>query len=135
MKKVADDKTILDVEAWADVIEHAMFMLSPDIKLHVLSILAERINTPGPMFETAQEIIDKTNWTTLDRAQKLRALVIQIFYRRVTNNMSPEDGGKLLFGIQRYGTGSCSLLEYIHNNVRQESPLRDWKKFKVNFYT
>jgi hypothetical protein len=47
--------------------------------------------------------------------KRLKALVVQVFVRDIANNHSREEAADLLFGAQRYGTGSGCLGDYLEN--------------------
>lgn len=48
-------------------------------------------------------------------ALRLKALMIQVLVRDITNNHSKEDAAAILFAHQRYGHGSGCLLDYIED--------------------
>ena len=45
--------------------------------------------------------------------KRLKALVVQVFVRSITNSSSPKDAAAILFSPQPHGTGSGYLSDYL----------------------
>jgi hypothetical protein len=127
----ATDEDINDVEAWAGLIEDMLWRVPAELRENVLNLATERARGTeeraaknGRLWQSPADLEDWLKSPAVrSRGAKMRlkALLIQIFARDITNNHHPDDAAKLLFAHQRFGTGGCELLDYIDDLPRPEA--------------
>jgi hypothetical protein len=120
--KSATEKDIQNVEAWAEVVEDLLYLVPTDKRAAVLALATEkerqeqkkRDESGGLIIMNAAELANATfpHWNVIMR---LKALLIQVLVRNITNNHSKEDAAAILFAHQRYGNGSGYLLDYLED--------------------
>lgn len=129
----ATQEDINDVSAWAEIIGDVLCHVPDDLRENVLNLAVTRQQelkkreeeNGGILLYTAAEFLKDgwmnapgiRSWHTIMR---LKALLIQVFVRNITNNHSPDDAAELLFSRQRFGTGSGVLLDYIGDLPRED---------------
>jgi hypothetical protein len=121
------DKDIVNVQAWAEIIEDMLALMPPDSRIEVLRLAVqkeeaarkERAGNPYSLhFMDAVELQKYKNspgfrhWNAIMR---LKSLVVQVFVRDITNDHSPADAAKILFAHHRHGHGSGRLGDYLDN--------------------
>jgi hypothetical protein len=121
------DKDIVNIEAWAEMIEDMLALMPPDSRIEVLRAAVkkeeterkERAENPygGLCIMDAAELCEASSgglrhWNAIMR---LKSLVVQVFVRDITNNHSPASAAKILFAHHRHGHGSGRLHEYLNN--------------------
>jgi hypothetical protein len=125
---------IKNTEAWAELIEDALFIAPAEDRLTILEMVVENEkaarerrakNGDFEKWSAAELLADGgvlRHWRT---KMRLRALLVQVFVRTVANNHSPENAAKILFVGQHHGTGSGYLADYIDGLPRATKPKRE----------
>src|SRR5262245_60180101 len=109
------ERDMSNVEAWASVIEDMLHLVPTRCRLPVLQLaleqedaaIKEREKHPNGLvfvqFDGESLAHDLRHWHT---EMRLISLLVQVFVRRITNNHSKNDAGKILFAHHPYGHGS-----------------------------
>jgi hypothetical protein len=122
MSATKDD--INNVSAWAEIIGDMLWAVPRELHEDVLQLALSRQQDLKRRADENGGVLcwgpaDTKNWLQSPGIQsygaimRLKALLIQIFVRNITNNHSAEDAAKLLFSRQRFGTGTAELRDYI----------------------
>src|SRR5215475_10773448 len=102
MSKTAATEDIQNTEAWAVVISHILHLMPTEQRATVLELALKDEECEKAKREEDDEIImiDDLGWKNSPGARhwnaimRLKALVIQVFARNVTNNHSPTDAAE-----------------------------------------
>jgi hypothetical protein len=123
----ATEKDTKNISAWAEIIIDMLWLVPRNLHEDVLKLAIERTADQKRADETGHiswAPADTKNWMqspgmkSYGAIMRLKALLIQVFVRNITNNHSAEDAAKLLFARQRFGTGNGELRDYIGDLVR-----------------
>jgi hypothetical protein len=118
----ATERDIHNTEAWAAVVGDVLWHVPIELRKDVLRLALEQVEaelragTGLQVFEPddLEQSPGLRHWNAIMR---LKALLVQVFARNITNNHSAERAAELLFTEQKFGTGSASLLDYIGDLV------------------
>jgi hypothetical protein len=121
----ATEDDIKNISAWAEIVIDMLWLVPCDLREDVLKLAVERAaaqkREDGRL---SWAPADMKNWMqspgirSYHAIMRLKALLIQVFVRNITNSHHPDDAAKLLFARQRYGTGSRELRDYIGDMAR-----------------
>jgi hypothetical protein len=122
----ATEKDIKNISAWAEIVIDMLWLVPRELHEDVLKLAIERAADQKRADENgliSWTPADTKNWLqspgikSYGAIMRLKALLIQVFVRNITNSHSAEDAAKLLFARQRYGTGSGELRDYVGDLV------------------
>lgn len=125
--KPATEKDIHNASALAEVVGDLLCRVPGDLREQVLHLALERERQRG-VDRTAhpfsrpfdpEKVMQSPGMRHRGAIMRLKAVLVQVFVRDITNNNSSSDAAELLFASQRYGAGSGRLLEYIGDLITE----------------